>query len=1045
MSRLAQAAGTAWSGVTWPVRQLAASALFASLALLVSLQEIDRLLKATHLPGAPSYGVGSLTPLFHPKLDTDYAANVVHTWTDAAPPPGSSFRGPFDVAAIFLVVDVLFVAAYASLFAVLLVRTRRGLEAIESDDPLVGVYRRLVSFAFAGVFFLAFFDLAEDVFQALLIGNCRPGVPVTPDWCLRGGFGGWFLAFAAWSFTLLKWLFALGVVVPLLLGAVEIARNAAQRDVRATERARRIWRAVLLFRIQIVLVAFFGIVLFVEPGADQTADVIRRWSPHVDFSDAFAGVALTLVLSLVLGATSWLLLQLQAPAGTAADGNRTLWGFGVAGVVCATLGGVGWATKDIGMGVVALGVVLLVVFALSYPVKDVPPSASGAADEGPDATVVRPLLVAAPLVLLGLAMLGAAVPEVVYARHDGYLFLVGAGLLVQAGGWALYALVSFRWALFPELARLSHLSLPAAAWLVVGVGGLLPAALVALGLVVLNPFATADHLGTIGVFAVWLAGVAALGYLALLGEAQLTPPPFFRAFRLSRTPIVLLVLAWSLLALILDKGGYHDIRTVGVGERTKRVVLFSGQGRGTVSAWTRWRNAQPQLERRKPAGDGKVAVPLVLVAAEGGGIRAAYWTAQVLTCAFDGGSLCGRADKDAGRLTRLGDRRAVFAASGASGGSLGLVSYYTHVLEGDRRQDWVDHRLGDDYLAPTWARTLFVDVPNGLLRLNVGQDRAAILERAWEQSWTRRDRSLLRLGWHQRSSGPLAARTLFRSYLEPRSRLPLLLLSGTSVDDGCRVNNSVLNGDVNGVESRVLRVRDCLATGPFEQGGAVPPQPTGWIFGATHDLDDLLCPKLDVRFSTAALLSARFPYVSPSGRVHFCGDAHQGISVVDGGYFDNSSASPLVELTARLEPAVAAFNRGNDGACVVPVYLQIDNHYKGPSAAHANRLVPQLLVPPTTVLRTRDARENEGRQAAAIVFSQSRRFGATLPTPDGERRFVSRYAHVYPRAHPGTEAPLGWVLSDASMRDLTTQLDESGNREELAKVRDWLSPSLRCA
>jgi hypothetical protein len=52
---------------------------------------------------------------------------------------------------------------------------------------------------------------------------------------------------------------------------------------------------------------------------------------------------------------------------------------------------------------------------------------------------------------------------------------------------------------------------------------------------------------------------------------------------------------------------------------------------------------------------------------------------------------------------------------------------------------------------------------------------------------------------------------------------------------------------------------------------------------------------------------------------------------------------------------------------------------------------------------------------------------------------------VYLRAHPGTEAPLGWVLSGASMHDLRTQLLAPANLAEIAKVRRWLSPTLRCA
>lgn len=56
---------------------------------------------------------------------------------------------------------------------------------------------------------------------------------------------------------------------------------------------------------------------------------------------------------------------------------------------------------------------------------------------------------------------------------------------------------------------------------------------------------------------------------------------------------------------------------------------------------------------------------------------------------------------------------------------------------------------------------------------------------------------------------------------------------------------------------------------------------------------------------------------------------------------------------------------------------------------------------------------------------------------------VERYAHVYPRAHPGSAAPLGWTLSEAARADLRRELEES-NRSELAKVRRWFDLSLEC-
>ena len=117
------------------------------------------------------------------------------------------------------------------------------------------------------------------------------------------------------------------------------------------------------------------------------------------------------------------------------------------------------------------------------------------------------------------------------------------------------------------------------------------------------------------------------------------------------------------------------------------------------------------------------------------------------------------------------------------------------------------------------------------------------------------------------------------------------MLNGTSVQDGCRVNTSVLDVDVEEAETgKALRARDCLSMDAF--AAASTPNADGFALAATHDIADLLCEDRDLRLSTAALLSARFPWVSPAGRVVRCGTAF-ATYVVDGGYFDTSAASPL--------------------------------------------------------------------------------------------------------------------------------------------------------
>jgi hypothetical protein len=98
-------------------------------------------------------------------------------------------------------------------------------------------------------------------------------------------------------------------------------------------------------------------------------------------------------------------------------------------------------------------------------------------------------------------------------------------------------------------------------------------------------------------------------------------------------------------------------------------------------------------------------------------------------------------------------------------------------------------------------------------------------------------------------------------------------------------------------------------------------------------------------------------------------------------------------------------------------------------------------VPLQTVRAARDARENGARQAAALLFSTEVAAGVSA-SAGGEP--LVRYAHLFPRAHPGTSAPLGWALSQASMDDLTNQLRERANANELGKIRRWFASDLSC-
>lgn len=358
-------------------------------------------------------------------------------------------------------------------------------------------------------------------------------------------------------------------------------------------------------------------------------------------------------------------------------------------------------------------------------------------------------------------------------------------------------------------------------------------------LAVVDPWLLGRWLGTMGILL-----AAATGVMPLL--TWLTAAP-----RMPRWHWLSLIAGVAIMFGALDLNDNHPVRTLNDpadGPRAPGEPAAPTQQAATMSvhqAFERWLAARPAA-----TADG--AVPVVLVAAEGGGIRAAYFTALVLAVLQD-------------RCPAFAHH--VFAISGVSGGSVGAAVFHALVADegAARRPDTpppaladcapadddpaetrassgpyvraVESVLREDLLAPLMATALFPDAVQRLLFWPIdGWDRAVTLERSLEKAYA---------GARGR---PTLERSLYRAWL-PESDAPLLLLNATRVDSGERV-----------VASPVLL--------PDER---------------FHGVDTLadLAPFSDIRISTAAMLSARFTYVTPAAYLH---TGRGKMRLVDGGY-----------------------------------------------------------------------------------------------------------------------------------------------------------------
>jgi hypothetical protein len=1027
--------------------------IVATLAGLTVLLRLNEVLHAMHPPAADGARFSILSDVgFDIPTESD-AINGVETWRrfDGIAP---SYTSPSDVAHTYLLVDLGFALILSILTAAVLLRLLRMLRNA-SVTALSNAERWVVSFALLLVPAYLIADWSEGIFSWLVLDDLWSDLRPRATGETRPDLGSvWFWPAAVASIA--KWVFFTLAAIPALIAALTSI---------GTGDARRWFDAFVTVRAQVLFAGLLAGGLLFDP-TGQVGDAILRWLD--DPWHAVAAIAGMAWFSVVSFAVAWHLFGWPRPASAAGTAPPLpgevarvsvrwwlLLGAMAAAAIAAAVAGLYFSEKaDAGEGLYAFAIVIGGVVLFSIPVRELesadPPTVAFAR------SLLAPIIAVIPLVVLGLAIVRSALPAAAATGEWGAIALVGMGLALQGVTVAVFIALRRRAArkhwgnVFDPAQRRVRLGLTLLVLALTCVGSVV--VVVELFRLEFDDFVDVTRaLGAIGVLAVFLSIVGLLAFLLALASEALRPAPVFALLRLRRTPVFVLLLLWAALATPIDKdGAFHDARL-----RPSTAAWTPQTASGAIERWLgriqTWRG-----ERR--------AVPLVLVAAEGGGIRAAYWTALVLRCIAEERIPC--EDVDRARPPHA----AWFAMSGVSGGSLGLATYAAHrisVLEGNsmvegKPVDWLA-TLEADTLSPTLAWALFVDVPVSFVRKDGGTDRAEVLERAWEGAW------------------PQALSPLEQGFLRTGARpsIPFLLLNGTKVQDGCRFNNSILDLGVEGEPSRAPSERrlvdDCLALRLFERDTAErfsveAADREAWTLGATEDLVDYVCVdkdrRQDVRLSTAALLSARFPLISPSGRIVRCvtdrgtgrdnddgGDEDQerAINVVDGGYFDTSASSTALELWAAVSERVHAFNRTREKSgqpCVVPMLLQVDNHYADVRGQPTSR--PAEMDVPLRTLRTgRTSREAQARQLAALLFSRSlpavkRVFVREKDGSGNETTLeVERFAHVYPRAHPGTAAPLGWTLSEAARADLRRELEES-NRSELAKVRRWFDLSLEC-
>ena len=435
-----------------------------------------------------------------------------------------------------------------------------------------------------------------------------------------------------------------------------------------------------------------------------------------------------------------------------------------------------------------------------------------------------------------------------------------------------------------------------------------------------------------------VVGAAALAAMALaainlFGSFLLTYAPL----RLSLPPLWL----WALLLAGVVLARCNDNHTV-------RPVTGAPALSATAAASAAW----AALPAKVPA-DGRA----IFVASEGGGIRAAYWTAAVL---------------DALDAIDPTLKQRMVLLSGVSGGSLGLAGWLV-----SHRSDYcrdaaatpghaaslrsigpprlsAAQALSDDFVAPAVSGMFNGDlIQRFLLPWPVaGLDRSQAIEAAWQRAFAH-------------LPGQPMEHSLAQLYQDCPA-LPELVLNATRVETGQRVPLTRL--------------------------------PTaGTLF--TNSFDAMAQGSMARRQSLAGLVhhSARFPVVSPPGTVAIDSPAQDmppNFRLVDGGYFDNSGVESALD-------AIDALRRQRPG--LQPLLLLLRNEpepidRQRPDTTAVSRFFPETGSLLGALLNVRGSHAVSARARALRTLGDD---VIDLVVPE-----------------TGAEAPLGWALSLAARRQL---------------------------
>ncbi|MCP1384993.1 patatin-like phospholipase family protein [Runella salmonicolor] len=477
------------------------------------------------------------------------------------------------------------------------------------------------------------------------------------------------------------------------------------------------------------------------------------------------------------------------------------------------------------------------------------------------------------------------------------------------------------------------------------------------------------HIGTVAIYFVGMGLWTYLAFTLLLLD------------NIHRAPVTVLVIVVLLFFLNTNN---HQIRVLTPSYTTKTEQSDSVRINQHFLQWLQVRQNDILACIKK-----KQKYPIYIVATEGGGLRAAYWTTLVL----------GELGKQLPEFMRR-----TYAISGVSGGSVGAAVYtkmYSDSLAYQNINVYVKSQevLGKDYLSPLISAFLLPDLLQKLSPIGIRSfDRARYLEDALSKDYQKAT-----------GQGYLSLETPFMDIWRGKRKyeVPSLFLNCTRVETG---EKAILSN---------LAFKNDPSFGSRDGQPAIDVQ------------EDIA---RNIRVSTAAFMSARFPVVTPPATIQYPDmNADDRYNIVDGGYVDNSGLETAVSILSSIQDVIKP---GKDSSQKSPKTLldslirnihihliMIKNSDEGELNIKPIKGLYELKAPLSAFFNSWDIHVGSKLNVARKYLALSAR---SMP--------IDSVLTIFDLNRKKGVIPLGWFLSDSAQTNL---------KEQAEKIRELKKKEIR--